>query len=357
MGKIIGLGTTHSPPLLLPDKGPAGMFEQALKSLNIPEHYRDEANWPEDMQIEWSTDRGAVASALHRQRLIKCFREQRSILDEFKPDFVIIFGDDQYENFQEDIIPPFCIFGLDDPFESQPWINARYGKDGNAWNLPQDWTLRLRGHREGAKLIATELMKQGIPIPYAYKTLHQPTLAQAFQNTTIFLDYDLKGFPYPIIPFQINAYGSEVIATRGRSRAHLFDKIVLNGLPDPPAPSNAMCMDLGVKIAEIILKSDYRVALIASASWSHAGLSSNTGHLIPDHASDRRLLEAFKAGDYDYWRTLPRDTIERAGQHEILNWMPLIGAMSLLKKTPIIQDYVETYLFQANKIFSYFLDE
>ena len=33
------------------------------------------------------------------------FRAARQALNEFDPDFVLMFGDDQYENFKEDIIP------------------------------------------------------------------------------------------------------------------------------------------------------------------------------------------------------------------------------------------------------------
>lgn len=33
----------------------------------------------------------------------------RAAIDDFKPDFVLIWGDDQYENFREEIIPPYCI--------------------------------------------------------------------------------------------------------------------------------------------------------------------------------------------------------------------------------------------------------
>ena len=354
MGEFIGLGTTHSPPLMMPDKGRQSMFEDSLKAPNVDPRYRDQANWPADMVAEMGNDRGVAASTSHRERLISCFRQQRKILDEFKPDFVIIFGDDQYENFQEDIIPPFCIFGLDDTFETEPWKKARYGREENAWGHPQDWKLRLHGHREGAKCVATGLIKRGMPIAYAYKLLHQEALPQAFQNTVMFLDYDLKGFPFPIVPFQINSYGSDVIVTQGRSRARQFEDIAKQGLPDPPAPSPAVCMDLGVKLAETILASPYRVVLMASSSWSHASLSSNTGHIIPDHESDRRLLDAFKRGDYDYWRALSGEQLENAGQHELLNWMPMMGAMSVQKRKPVVLDYAETYLFQANKVFAYF---
>ena len=82
--------------------------------------------------------------------------------------------------------------------------------------------------------------------------------------------------------------------------------------------------------------------------------TANTGHIIPDHASDRRLLEAFRNGDYDYWRSLSGEQIEAAGQHEILNWMPMMGAMSVQQRKPVVLDYAETYLFQANKVFAYF---
>ena len=44
---------------------------------------------------------------------------------------------------------------------------------------PSDWTFKLRGHRDGAKLLTTELIKQGVVMPYAYKPLHQSVLATA----------------------------------------------------------------------------------------------------------------------------------------------------------------------------------
>ena len=40
-------------------------------------------------------------------------------------------------------------------------------------------------------------------------------LAHAFLNTVLFLDYDRQGFPYPVIPFQVNCYGRRVIAQHG----------------------------------------------------------------------------------------------------------------------------------------------
>ena len=199
--------------------------------------------------IVFGDDDGVTSSRKHRARLIENFRAQRRMIDAYKPDFIVIFGDDQYENFREDIIPPFCIFGLDDDFQSQPWSRKRYAESGNAWGEPNDWTFKLRGHRDGAKLLTTELIKQGVVMPYAYKPLHQSVLATAFTNTLAYLDYDRVGLPHPIVPFHVNCYGSDVLNARGRHRARLFESVPQQTIPDPPGPSAALCMDIGAKLA------------------------------------------------------------------------------------------------------------
>ena len=115
-----------------------------------------------------------------------------------------------------------------------------------------------------------------------------------------------------------------------------------------------MCMDLCRLLAQILAASPYRAALIASSSWSHAALASNTNRMIPDHEADRRMLEAFRKGDYAYWRAQTTREMTAAGQHELFNWMMLAGAMEEQKRKPTIDDYVETYLFQSNKVFASF---
>ena len=53
----------------------------------------------------------------------------------FKPDGIIIFGDDQYENFKEDCVPPFCVH-IRDTIESQPFVNAQGGPARNGLGKP-----------------------------------------------------------------------------------------------------------------------------------------------------------------------------------------------------------------------------
>jgi hypothetical protein len=50
----------------------------------------------------------------------------RAALDAFRPDFVLLWGDDQFENFREDIIPPYCVAAYE-KFTFSPRRRQRLG--------------------------------------------------------------------------------------------------------------------------------------------------------------------------------------------------------------------------------------
>ena len=112
MGEILGLGVTHFPPLSGTNADMGRILKRVLDDPALPEKYRRPEGWPTAMQAEYGTDAGAAAAARHRESLLAGFRNARRVLDEFDPDFVVIWGDDQYENFKEDIIPPYLRDGL-----------------------------------------------------------------------------------------------------------------------------------------------------------------------------------------------------------------------------------------------------
>ena len=113
MGEILGLGISHYPPLAGPDERMAFILKLMLKNPKLPESLRDPAGWPEAMRAEWGNDEGVSAAKRHRERLVGAMTKVREALDDFKPDFVLIWGDDQYENFKEDVIPPYCVNAYD----------------------------------------------------------------------------------------------------------------------------------------------------------------------------------------------------------------------------------------------------
>jgi hypothetical protein len=348
MGEILGLGLTHYPPLIGPDAHMADILRTVLHDPGLPERYRDPRSWPEPMRREYGDDGGAASAAAHRAALVHHFRRARKLLDDFRPDLVVMWGDDQHENFTEDVIPPFCILAYDE-------VEARHrprDAAANVWGEGPDTVFRVRGHREAGKYLARRLLEQGVDMAYAYKPLHHPGLAHAFLNTILFLDYDRIGFPHPVLAFQVNCYGRRVIAQRG-FRGSLAQPVAEADL-DPPSPTPKRCMEVGAATARAMRESPWRVALVASSSWSHAFLTDKNHQLYPDVPADRRLYEALRVGDYETWRGTPLAAIEESGQQEMLNWCMLAGAMEELGRKPDECEFVETWSFNSNKCFATF---
>jgi hypothetical protein len=352
MGEILGIGLTHYPPLVHTDQNMAGPLKFILRSPGLPEQYRHPENWPAPMRVEWGTDEGTSTARHHRTDLVTWFRKARQVLDDFAPDFIVIWGDDQYENFKEDVIPAFCVMAYDTIPARPPWTES-FGRmlGPNIWNEPDDKIFTLPGHRAGAKHLASGLLAEGFDVAYAYKPLHHP-LGHAFLNAVLFLDYDRKGFNYPLVPCQINSYGRRVVV----QRAGLPN---LSNLPteetfDPPSPTPRRCFDLGAAAARVLARSPWRVALIASSGWSHAFLTEKNHWLYPDIDADRALYAALRTGNYETWRNYPLTAIEDSGQQEVLNWCCLVGAMAELGRKPAESTLIETWVLNSNKCFAFF---
>jgi hypothetical protein len=171
-------------------------------------------------------------------------------------------------------------------------------------------------------------------------------------NTLLFLDYDRQGFPYPVVPFSINCYGRKVIAQQGGQSS--FAELPTAAQLDPPSPAPWRCFDLGRATARVMAKTPWRVALVASSSWSHAFLTPKNYLLHPDVEADRALYEKLRVGDYEAWRNTPLASLEESGQQEMLNWMCLAGAMAELDRRPDATRFVETYIFNSSKCFASF---
>lgn len=343
MGEILGLGLTHYPPLGGQDENMAWILQHTLKDPDIPEEAKQAESWPDAMQEEWGDDEARSAAERHREAIVAGLRRCRQALDDFNPDVVIVWGDDQYENFKEDIIPPFCV-GIYEDRKVKPWADSTRE---NVWGEDESYSLTVRGRPEVGKELVTSLIRQGFDVSYAYEPLHDDA-PHAFLNAILFLDYDRIGFDYPVIQFQVNCYGSRVISYRGgASRFADRDRPL-----DPPSPNPGRCLDIGAATARAFQESDLRVALVASSSWSHAFLTDKTWRLYPDVESDRRLYEAMVEGNIDVWRAQETPDIEESGQQEVLNWYCLVGAMEELGRRPNWSEFVETYVFNSTKVFA-----
>ncbi len=350
MGEVLGIGTTHYPPLIVGPEHYANSIKRALKSSVVPEEMKDPKTWPADMQNEWANE--LELAKIHEEQLISNMRKVRKIIDDFNPDAVIIWGDDQYENFKEDLIPPFNI-QCSDEFYSRP---LHFPK--NVWDEPRDKLFTYKGAGQLAKHIASELMDRDFPVPYSYKPLHfEGGLPHAFANTLIFLDWDRQGWPYPVIPMSVNCYGPDVISSRG-GMGHLNPPTQKDPYMDyrgPGGPSPRSCFRFGQLVREIVDERPERVVLMGSSSWAHGFLNSKDHYLHPDRDFDRRLFNQLKIGEQRRWADVTNEEFDEVGGSEFKNWICLAGAMQM--RTPEILDFIETWIFNSARCFAVFWPE
>lgn len=346
MAEIQLLGMTHYPPFAWSDDSMAGIMRAILADPGIPVDAKDPANWSPAMQSEWGDDQGRASAPTHRAQLIDGFDRVRAELESFNPDVVLIWGDDQYENFREDIIPPYSILAYPDrvvrPHETE--VAKRFP---SYWEEPADHEVHIAGRPDIARQLAADLLNDGIDVAYAYQPLHDQQLPHAFLNALLFLDHRRVGFPWPVICMPINCYGSKVIAARGGWKPFGTEFEL-----DPPSPTPRRLMEVGAATARALAASPWRVSIIASSSWSHAFLTDHTWRLRPDTDADRALYTALVDADFETWAATTTDQVVAAGQQEVLNWFALMGAARELDAELSWSTFVETWIFNSNKVFA-----
>ncbi|MDA1215641.1 MAG: extradiol ring-cleavage dioxygenase [Chloroflexi bacterium] len=343
MAEIMGGGLHEYPYMRFSPEKIAERFEASLQSPNVTDELRDSKNWPAAMREEYGNDHGLSAARAHQEQSAAAFRKLRQAIDDFNPDVVLIWSKEQMENFGEDCMPPFCVYAYED-MDIQP--HHRFASMcPTIWGEDENTKVPIKGARLMGKYLTTKLIGHGFDMPYAYKPLHETTLAHTFEGLITHLDWDRKGFPYPILPFYVNAYGHRHLTGKGESR---------DGELDPPAPSPARCFELGRTTAQILRDSPWRVAIIAGSSWSHATVNPKNGYLHPDVEADRVLVKHLEQSDYHAWRDLNLGTLVHSGQQEVLSWVALAGAMEELKLHPTFVDVTETWIFNSTKVTAIF---
>jgi len=97
-------------------------------------------------------------------------------------------------------------------------------------------------------------------------------------------------------------------------------------------------------------KSPWRIALVASSSWSHAFLCEKNRHLWPDVASGPRALRCDATRRLpDFWRQHQLDDVENSGQSRMLNWFCLVGAMSRTRKKVTWSQFYRDVRYNSTK--------
>ncbi len=352
MAEILGVGITHYPPLLGAPETYANLLRMVLTSPHIPAEMKDPAAWPEDMRAQWEDEKDAAQE--HQARHRAAFASVRKAIDDFAPDAVIIFGDDQYENFKENVVPAFNMYCMD-AFPTAPFGFLKGAP--NLWKAPPDHQFEIPGAGKLARELASAVIEAHVPLAYSYRYLNHESLTHAFANAIVYLDWDNKGWPYPIVPISVNCYGAGVIPTRG-GMAQLFDdreeskKDPYLDFAGPSGPTPRSCFEVGQALRQALDAKSGRYVVMASSGWSHAFLTAKNHWLWPDQSFDRDRFQELQAGQHAGWRDLTTAAIEDAGSQEFKNWICLAGAVP--ERTPKVVDYLETWIFNSQKCFALF---
>lgn len=356
MAEIMGLGMFHGPHPGLTDETMANIyFRRILADPQTPPELTDPANWPDGLRSEWGADDGVSAARRHRDTALGACRQARTIIDEFRPDLVVIFADDQYENFREDVLPPFCVYAADE-FALADVAKGAPKVGGGLAPVPLPHPAlqpAVRGSREAGTWLANELVRSDFDVACAWRLHHMDHLGHAFSHSVDYLDWDRAGFGYPVIPLHVSCYGSHLRVPAPGARitpGRLTEGGAGTAPPESPTPRR--CYDIGRAVAQILADSPYRALIIGSASWSHASLTPMHGYLWGDVEADRKHLDELASGRFAAWRDIPAGQMQASGQHEMRNWVCLAGAME--GASAEVLGYAETYLFNSSKCVAVF---
>jgi hypothetical protein len=285
----------------------------------------------------------------NRAKHARCARALATLsarLREARPDVLLIFGDDQLEQFDFHSLPAFCVFVGDSisGYRVSPYFGLPVGRERPMRpKTPEHW-VTLEGHPPFARRLVTELVARRFDMAFSANA-GGSGIGHAFTRP---LESLAAGAAIPVVPFYINCYYG-------------------------PQPTAQRCYELGRAVREIVdaWPAEVRVGVIGSGGLWHTPMGRKA---YIDQAFDREILAALGRGDaramariFDARRPeLDADDAEDvnrvsggtgmvlgmgSGTGEIRNW---IAASAVVDGTPgTVVDYVDINASPVGAGFAY----
>jgi 2,3-dihydroxyphenylpropionate 1,2-dioxygenase len=95
-----------------------------------------------------------------------------------------------------------------------------------------------------------------------------------------------------------------------------------------PQPSARRCFAFGRHIARVVAASPWRVGIVATGGLSHFPELSLPRVGETDTVFDRKLIHWMERGEHEPLLELTADELHKSGEHEFLNWLVLVGAVT-----------------------------
>ncbi|HZT06202.1 MAG TPA: hypothetical protein VFC51_04170 [Chloroflexota bacterium] len=233
-----------------------------------------------DSPDTWTTSRGrralradvpvdsAEVNAEKHRRCMAAFATLRELLAAAKPDVLLVFGDDQYEQFDFANFPAFAVCSAEE-FDATPPPVFSGGLMRKGWpEMSSEERIHVLGHPELGKHLTMGLIRNGFDVAFCLELPKKDRgLGHAFTHPSFYIDPDYR---VPILPFFVNCYY-------------------------PPQPTGLRCYELGRAVRALIEAAplDLRVAVLGSGGLWHTPLWPGA---YLDETFDQAILQSVRDG-------------------------------------------------------------
>jgi 2,3-dihydroxyphenylpropionate 1,2-dioxygenase len=229
-----------------------------------------------------------------RRKVEACMAEIRKIGDAFlarKLDALIVVADDHLNAFSFNAVPALCV-------RIGRHVDRMVQEDAEAFDkvldgMPERYAL----HEELANRILDEGVADGFDLALSWEA----PIDHAFLSPVMTM-HGARPVT-PLVPIWVNCFVA-------------------------PQPTPARCLAFGRHIARVVARSPWNVGIIATGGLSHFPelLLPRVGEA--DTVFDRKLLHWLETGEHEPLQSLTTAELHKTGEHEFLNWLVLIGAVT-----------------------------
>lgn len=298
---VIGIGTSHSPQLSVP----AGEW----RLLREKDEHDPRLDYQSLLRRAKPDIENELTPRKMRARDEACQRAITTVGDALRKanaDVVVVFGDDQQEQFHDDNMPAFAIYHG----KLLPVVRHNARKPA-AWKVAEatGWAETDESYETGHELaehLVRTLTEAEFDVARCNALRSEVGVGHAF---SFLYRRILPGGKLPMVPVMVNTYYP----------------------PNQPTPKRCYGLGQAVRRAIESWDGDKRVAVMASGGLSH---------VVIDEEIDAMTIDALRNKKRELLWRLPRGRL-RGGTSEILNWIAVAGAVESMELKFL--EYVTTY--------------
>ena len=239
-------------------------------------------------------DYAHACGAVGRRMVEGVMREIRAMGDRCvaqRPHALIIVADDHLNAFSFNAVPAFCV-------RIGTHVDRMVQEEAEAFDkVLEGMPARYPLHES----LANAILERGLADNFDLALSWEAPLDHAFLSPANTM-YGDRAIP-PLVPIWVNCFVA-------------------------PQPTAARCFALGRHIAKVVAASPWNVAIIGTGGLSHFPELALSRVGETDTVFDRKVLHWLGKGEHEPLTALSADELHKAGEHELLNWIVVAGAVT-----------------------------